>query len=185
MGMYIRQPLLNVFSSIILAVAGVFSPVIAEIFYAQDEAIERAFPEATTTSKKTFIVTSTLAEKLKAEHKVPISQGIVTYHQGFKDGVPLGYAIIDTGIVRTHQAVFMIVLKPNGDLQDVFVLAFHEPPEYIPHSRWLKQLEGKKLTDPLIAGKDVAGIMGSTLSVQSILTSVRRTRVLFSLVAEK
>jgi hypothetical protein len=150
----------------------------AEILYAQDEALKRAFPAATKVVKRVFILTPSKAEKLKFEHSVQISSQMVTYFAGYDRKNFLGFAVIDTGVVRTHQGVFMSVFKPDQELLDVFVLAFHEPSEYIPTKSWLNQFKGKKIKDPLSVGHDISGVMGSTLSVQAISQSVRRIRTL-------
>ena len=85
-----------------------------------------------------------------------------------------GYAIIDSHNVRTLPETFMVVVEPNGTLRRVEVLAFHEPPEYLPTERWIEQFPGKKLDDDLKLGAGIQGITGATLSAQAMTAGVRR-----------
>jgi hypothetical protein len=153
----------------------------SQVFYAQDEAVKRAFPDATEVKRKNLVITSAKAAALSERCKATVSPGIVSYFQGYKDeGALIGYAFIDSGVVRTHNGVFMVVLLPDGTLRDVFVLAFNEPPEYMPTEKWLGLLRGKSLSEAPVAGKNVPPVMGSTLTVNAITTSVRRVQGVFT-----
>jgi hypothetical protein len=152
----------------------------SQVFYAQDEAVERAFSGAREVKRKNLVITSAQAKALSERSKATVAPGISSYFEGIKDdGTLLGYAFIDSGVVRTHNGVFMVVMSPDGTLQDVFVLAFNEPPEYVPTEKWLGLLHGKALSEAPLAGKNVPPIMGSTLSVNAITTSVRRVQGIF------
>lgn len=170
-----------VYFVVVALFGGWVSPVQAQVLMAQDEALHRAFPDATSVRRRSLVLTTEKIAGIKGAEQLRLKPGIVTYFVGHRDTQQLGIATIDSGVVRTHQAVFMSVFSPDGVLKDVFVLAFHEPPEYIPTEGWFKQFQGKKRDEPLIAGKDVAGVMGSTLSVQAITGSVRRMQNIFPL----
>jgi Na+-translocating ferredoxin:NAD+ oxidoreductase RnfG subunit len=58
------------------------------------------------------------------------------------------------------------------------VLAFHEPPEYLPTDRWIGQFPGRKLDDDLKLGAGIQGITGATLSTQAMTSGVRRALAL-------
>lgn len=165
-----------------ISLYGVFSsPVNAQVLMAQDEALHRAFPGATSVKRHSLVLTAEKIATIERADQLKLKPGIVTYFTGYHEAEPLGIATIDSGVVRTHQAVFMSVFTREGVLKDVFILAFNEPPEYIPSEGWFQQFHGKKRNDPLIPGKDVAGVMGSTLSVQAITSSMRRMQAIFPL----
>ena len=152
----------------------------AQVIYAQDEALERAFSGAREVIRTNVILNSDQAESISSRYRVSISKGIVSFFEGIgADGHSLGYAFIDSGVIRSHTGVFMVVLLPDGTTKDVFVLAFNEPPEHIPSDRWLDQLNGKPVTEQPVPGKNVPTIMGSTLSVIAITNSVRRVQALY------
>jgi len=152
----------------------------SQVFYAQDEAVKRAFPDAIEVKRKNLVITSAKATALSDQYKATVHPGIVSYFEGFKDDKTLlGYAFIDSGVIRTHNGVFMVVMSPDGTIRDVFILAFNEPPEYMPTERWLGLLHGKTLSEAPVAGKNVPPVMGSTLTVNAITTSVRRVQGIF------
>lgn len=151
----------------------------SQVFYAQDEAVQRAFPDATSVNRKNLVITSDKAKVLSDRCKATVPSGIVSYFEGFKNDALLGYAFIDSGVIRTHNGVFMVVMLPDGTLKDVFILAFNEPPEYMPTEKWLGTLHGKSVSEAPVIGKSVPPVMGSTLTVNAITSSIRRVQGIF------
>jgi hypothetical protein len=96
----------------------------------------------------------------------------------------LGYAIIDTHLVRTLPETFMVVLTPDGAVRRVEILAFHEPPEYAPTGGWLRQFEGRALDDDLRLRGGIQGITGATLSATAMTAGVRRALALFQVIVK-
>lgn len=58
-------------------------------------------------------------------------------------------------------------------------MAFHEPPEYMPSTRWLVMLDKRRLTDDLRVGRAVVGITGATLSARAVVASIRRSLAIY------
>jgi Na+-translocating ferredoxin:NAD+ oxidoreductase RnfG subunit len=56
----------------------------------------------------------------------------------------------------------------------VEILAFDEPPDYLPKRAWLGQFSGKRLDDELSVKRGIRGITGATLSSQAVTDAVRR-----------
>jgi hypothetical protein len=156
-------------------------PVKAEVFYAKDEALERAFPDAETVLTHTFVLTEKdLNEVSKRAHSA-IDSHLVTFFEGRKAGKSLGFAAIGSEVVRTLPQTFMVVLSPDGTVQSTYILAFHEPLDYLPPERWLDQFEGKRLSNDLKLSGEISGILGSTLSVRAVTKGVRRVLALYEL----
>jgi hypothetical protein len=153
----------------------------AEVFYAKDEALALAFPEGTTVQSRTAILTDAQVDVCKAKN-VDVGSKLFTYYTGTRDGKVVGYAVIDSHVVRTLPEAFMAVLSPDGAVQKVVLLAFYEPPEYAPSAKWLQQFEGKQLDGGWRVGGDVHGIGGSTLTAHAMAGAVRKIVFLFDLV---
>jgi hypothetical protein len=152
-----------------------------QVLYAQDEALERAFGEAVRSERKSIVITPTKADELTKKFKFRYSAGVISYYEGYDQNDQLiGYAFIDSGTVRTHLAMFMVVFSPEGVLKDVFVLSFGEPAEYLPSKKWLKTFEGLKIDEVPMVSKNIPTVMGSTLTVNAITASVGRVQGLFS-----
>jgi len=155
-----------------------------KVFYAKDEALELAFPEADRVETRTFILSD--AEHSRAERlaRAPIDSKLFTLYAGWKDGQIVGYAAIESHTVRTMPESILVVLSPDGEVRSTVVLAFHEPLDYLPSNRWLRQFEGKGPPAELQPGRDIAGILGSTLTVQAVSQGVRKVLALFQILVQ-
>lgn len=151
----------------------------AEVFYAKDEALHLAYPEADHFEMQTLIINSEQSAKIEELAKVKLDSKIFTFHKAFHGKVLLGYVAIDSHIVRTHPETFMLVLSPEGMLEKVVILAFHEPPEYMASERWLNQFAKKNLADRLYPSGDIQGIAGSTLTSQAMSAGVRKILAIY------
>ena len=67
-------------------------------------------------------------------------------HREGRIGAPLGTAYFDTHRVRSVDETLMVVVDPSGRASRVEILAFDEPPEYLPKKGWLAQLLGASST---------------------------------------
>jgi hypothetical protein len=101
---------------------------------------------------------------------------------GERQGQLLGYAVIDTHVVRTLPETFMTVLHPDGRVNAVHILAFHEPQEYLPAPGWLAQFKDKALSPTLTMRRDIAGIAGATMSAFAVTAGIRRVLALYEVV---
>jgi hypothetical protein len=165
----------------------VFSPALlfAKVFYAKDEALKLAFPDADQVEMRTFFLTNNELARAQQMARTRIESKLFTFYMGKKRGATIGYAAIDTHIVRTLPETFMVVLSPQGKLQTVVVLAFHEPTEYLPSERWLEQFREKKISPDLWVGRDIAGIAGSTLTAQAMTQGIRKVLAVFEILIKE
>lgn len=157
----------------------------AKVFYAKDEALKLAFPSADKIEIRTFILKDSEVQRAQQMARTRIDSKLFTFYVGKKKGSIIGYAAIDTHIVRTLPETFMVVFSPEGQVRAVLVLAFHEPQEYLPSERWLEQFRDKKLSTDLWVGRDIAGIAGSTLSTHAITQGVRKVLAFFEILIKE
>jgi len=123
-------------------------------------------------------------EKIQEIAKVKLDSGLFTFYVGKNQGGILGYAAIETVTVRTKPETLMIVLTPDGELRNVYTLAFHEPPEYQPPERWFSQLYKRPLSE-MDFNKGVDGISGATLSTRAAVTSIRKVMAIYQIMIKK
>jgi len=157
----------------------------AKVFHSKEEALALAFPNAEQVETRTFFLTEEQVQQVANLATTPVESKLVTFYVGHKGGQPLGYAFIDTNIVRTLPETFLIVLSPAGIVEKLFVLAFYEPQEYLPSERWLRQFEQKTLNPDLQLRRDIHGIAGSTLSARAVTSGVRRALALFRMLIQE
>ena len=164
------------------------SPILtlhARVFYALDEALKLAFPEAAQVEARTFILKDEELKRAEKMAKTQIDSSLFTFYVGRKGDQIVGYAAIESHIVRTLPETILVVLSPEGKVRSTVVLAFHEPLEYMPTERWLKQFDQKTLSQDLWQGGDIAGIFGSTLTVHAITGGVRKVLALFQILIKE
>jgi hypothetical protein len=154
----------------------------AGVTYAKDEALKLAFPDAEVRTHTVFLTPEQLAA-VKERAGVDVDSKLFTYYEGRRDGELVGFAVIDTHIVRTLPETFLAVLSPDGVIARVIVLAFYEPPEYQPRPRWLAQFEHRALDGaPWRLGHDLHGISGATLTALAVRDGLRKILVLHDVV---
>jgi len=154
------------------------APADATVFYAREELLDIAFPDADSVEARDFFLTDQQRSTIERRASARLESNLVTVYIGFKDEALLGYALIDTHLVRTLPETFLVVLEPDGAVAATHVVAFYEPLEYLPSGRWLEQLEGKALTTDLRVGRRINAITGSTLSSRAVVGGVRRALAL-------
>ena len=156
----------------------------AKVFYSQSEALELAFPGAERVESETHVLRDEQVERIESLARGPLESKLVRVYTGIRGGEVMGYALIDIHNVRTLPEAFLVVLSPDGDVKSLRVLAFHEPLDYLPSSRWYGQFEAKTLDQPLRVGGDVHGIVGATLSARATTRGVRRALAVYEVLLQ-
>jgi hypothetical protein len=160
------------------------APATAKVFFSREEALDLAFPDADRIEDDTYILEDEQVARVQSIAHSELESRLVRIYRGFQGDRLLGYAFIDVHNVRTLPEAFLVVLTPEGSVQGLRVLAFHEPLEYMPNSRWYEQFEQKSLSEPLRLGGDVHGIVGATLSARATTLGVRRALALYEVVVQ-
>ena len=157
----------------------------AEVFYAQDEAMKIAFPDADEVKTKTLFIQGSNVEHIQKLSRVKVDSGLFTFFVGYKNGAPTGYAAIGSNIVRTYPQTYMVVLNLDGSVKTTLILAFHEPLDYLPTDKWLEQFKEKDIKESIRPGDDIAGILGSSLSVNAVSAGVRKVLAVYDTFKEQ
>lgn len=150
----------------------------AEVFHSRESALRLAFPDCDAVDARTLVLDDVQAAEATKRAGAKLPSKVVRAYVGQCDGHDCGYAFIETHRVRSLPETVMVVVTPEGRIDAAHLLAFHEPKEYLPSSRWLTQFDGEELDADLGLGRDVAGIAGSTLTAQAITACVRRAAAL-------
>jgi Na+-translocating ferredoxin:NAD+ oxidoreductase RnfG subunit len=156
----------------------------AKVFYSRSEALALAFPDADRIADESVLLDDAQAGQIEQLAKSHLESRLVRIYRGYRGDELLGYAFIDVHNVRTLPEAFLVVLSPAGEVHALRVLAFHEPLEYMPPTRWYQQFEHKTIEAPLRLGGDVHGIVGATLSSRATTEGVRRALALYQVVVK-
>jgi len=150
------------------------------VFHARDEALRLAFPDADRTEARDFFLTPGQRAEIEKRARAKLDTDLVTVYLGYRGASLVGYAVFDTHIVRTLPETFLVVLRPEGTVAAVHLLAFYEPLEYAPPERWLKNFSGKASSEELELGRGIAAISGSTLTSRAVAAGVRRALAIYA-----
>lgn len=146
----------------------------ARVLLTREEALALTFPAGTAVERRTAYLTREEALKVRAAARTPLDSRVWTYYVGTSSGGVEGYAYFETHVVRSMTETFMVALDARGDVRFVEMLAFHEPDDYLPPRQWLRQLKGKRPEDALAPRRDLANIVGATLTSHALAAGVRR-----------
>ena len=144
----------------------------------KEDALKLAFPEADRVETVNLFLTEDQLAQVKQRTGVILDSPIATFYVGKKGQAITGYAAIEAATVRTLPETVMVVLDSDGSVRFAEILAFFEPPEYMPPKRWLEQFRKARLSPTLRVGGDIHAITGATLSAQAITRQVRKTTAL-------
>lgn len=170
--------------ALVLLVLAAAPPARGEAYLSRSEALEAAFPGASVTARDLFL-TEEERTALVRRARQPVASALQCVYEARRDGVRLGWAVLDARPVRSQTAALLVATDPVGKVAQVLVLAFHEPGEYLPGARWLARLAGRAPGDELRPGRDVDAISGATLSARSFSDAVRLATALVELAARK
>ena len=169
----------------ILFLSVLATAVEAKVFSSRQEAVKIAFPDADTMQNRTITLTDDQKQQIERLAAAPLDSKIVTFYTAYKGTDIIGYSFIETRIVRTLPGSFLVALFPTGEVKTVMAVAFHEPEEYLPTERWLRQFEHQSLTPELQVQKNIHGIAGATLSSQAVTAVVRTALAFFQVMVQE
>jgi len=162
--------------------AGLALPAQARIFHSKESALRLAFPGADDVRPLHLFLDDDHVREIERLSQSKVPSRLITVYVGKRQGALLGFAVIDTHVVRTLPETFLVVLNPQGQVSAVHILAFHEPQEYLPPEGWLQQFRDKRLSRSLVVRHEIAGIAGATLSAYAITAGVRKILALYEVV---
>lgn len=147
-----------------------------------DEVIRTSFTEVNTIDPKQIILTKKQFSQVQSRAKAAVRTKIYRYYDIKSKTKRLGYAVLIARKVRGKKATVLYVFDNAGTLKFTEIMAFGEPPEYIPSKTWMGQLQDKDASATLTIGKDIPTISGSTLSARSITEGARVARAIYEIV---
>lgn len=161
------------FLLVVILFGFVLTPCFAKVFYSKDEALKLAFGDDANVETLSLFPTDAQVAEIEQMARVKLESKLFSFYVGKKQNAITGYAAIESHTVRTQPETLMILLDAEGNLRNVYTLAFHEPAEYQTPDRWYAQLLNHSI-DQLSFDKDVQGVAGATLSTRAALNSVRK-----------
>ena len=147
-----------------------------------DEVIKSSFAGVSIIEPKQIILTQKQFSQVQSRAKAAVRTKIYRYYDIKSKSERLGYAVLIARKVRGKKATVLFAFDNSGTLKFTEIMAFGEPPEYIPNKTWMDQLQNQAPSAILTVGKDIPTISGSTLSARSITEAARVARAIYETV---
>ncbi|MBZ0154630.1 MAG: FMN-binding protein [Alphaproteobacteria bacterium] len=169
--MRLKISLLVVFCSLLLLQG---TKAHAVILKKPEDALKGVFRNAAIEVKNIILRPEQVAEIEKISG-MRQNERLVSFYEAKRDNKIVGYAFIESHIVRTKPETLLYSLHPDGSIDRIEVLSFNEPMEYLPQDRWLGLFKDKSIDrDPIRLRRDISGITGATLTAKAITDGSRR-----------
>lgn len=163
--------LLNLLSALTLT-AG------TRVYLSLEEAPKAVFPEADSFERKDIQVSTSFRRQLEAligRAKPSLWEPFYITYIARKQGSIIGYAVVCEEIGKHRPITFIVAVTPEGKVRDVAIMMYREPlGDEVRYKAFRKQFEGKSLSDPIEARKDIRIISGATLSSEALSRGVRK-----------
>ena len=157
----------------------------ATVLITVEEGLELAFPGAATKRETLFLDEGQRAEVLDLSGVATTSALATRFVATDDGGVVIGFAYLDTHLVRTLPETVMVVLDGGGAVRRVEVVTFREPLEYMPREGWYGQYVGRELDDDLALKRGIRPVTGATLTARATTEAVRRVLAIHAVAEEE
>jgi len=138
-----------------------------------DEAVKNIFPDYEI-HKKSVMIDRKTKQEIQKKYKTKMKTSIFRIYLIKKDGKVVGYGILHSHRVRTKKETVLFILDKECRIKDIEIIAFYEPPEYIPPEKWLKNFENKGKDQIPAIKKNIPNVTGATLSSRVITDASRQ-----------
>jgi hypothetical protein len=147
------------------------------VFLTAEQAPGQLFPGVPVRADRVLVATPELQQRVRALLARPPSLWEPSYRIFTlgNDGAVTGFVVIVEEIGKHRPITFAIGVNADGTLHDATVLAYREAyGGEVRDRRFLRQLAGHSLGDPLLPYRDLVNIAGATLSVAATGRAARK-----------
>lgn len=127
-----------------------------------------------------FPIPLNIIKKIENESKQRFFKSNVHYWIISKNDSTINYAILDNVIGKSMPITFIVLFNQNGTILNSEIIKYREPyGGEISSKNWLKQFEEKSSLSQFKIGKNIDGISGATISVNSVTKGIKKLSLLF------
>ncbi len=150
-----------------------------QVFLTKNQALEIAFPGADKIDREKKWLTDEQKKAISDLSLQNFDVNRMTFYVGKRDGVPLGYALIDHEIGKSFPITFMVVLNVDGSIRDVEIMVYREPRGWeVRYPSFMDQFTGKNADTDF---RTINTITGATLSVRAMVRGVSRASAAYKI----
>lgn len=150
----------------------------AEVLSTVEEALRTFMPDADEIREEIRTLTGEQRSAVEKEADLlldPQYEKDFHFFVGRKKGEIIAYAAPDTVPGKWGPIHYMLLISPEGRIQDVLVLEYWEKRgRPVAKKRFLKQFKGRTAVDDLRLMKDIRGVTGASISSQGMTNGIRK-----------
>ena len=160
-------------------------PLGAKILLSPLDAMKNMYGKESKITKKNILLSKKNSLVVSKIAKTKLRSKIFRVYKASKDGNLLGYGILLNRKVRSKNAAILYMISSNSILQAIEIIAFNEPMEYIPSSKWNAKFKNISTSTMLRTSKEIPSITGATLSAKSITDGSRIAFAFYNQILKK
>ena len=156
-----------------------FSPVTPE------KALKTKFPDADVVIKN-YILTDKQQQDIEKLSGVKQDSKLISIYQVVDQGRIKAYGYVDVHVVRTQPEAVMYIINNNAGIDEIKILSFREPADYLAPEKWLRLFKDKSLEkNKIMLRDDISAISGATMTARAITTNCRKALAIWQVIYVK
>jgi len=153
---------------------------------AAEKFVVTQFSDNVNLSMHTLTLPPALKSKVQNNVKQTFYRDNLYYWEITNEDSTLAYAFLDNVIGKSMPITFVVIINQKGEIMASHVVKYRE--SYggeIGNKNWLSQFNKLTNSSEYIVGKNIDGISGATISVNSLSKGIQKIAVLFPLIKDK
>ena len=153
---------------------------------ATEKFIVTQFSDNVNLSMHTLTLPPALKSKVQNNVKQIFYRDNLYYWNITNEDSTLAYAFLDNVIGKSMPITFVVIINPKGNIIASHVVKYREAyGGEVGNKNWLSQFNKLTNSSEYIVGKNIDGISGATISVNSLSKGIQKIAVLFPFIKDK
>ena len=167
-------------TALLVGICGPMAARAETVYHTPRSLLAEFFPKSDNVRFQRYGITPALRERITHRLGTNLRRDSYVFYIASTGGHIDGYALIDDELGQTEPITFGVKLSPDGTVERTEILIYREPRgDEVRARRFLDQLRGKTVRQPVQAGVDIDAVSGATVSSHAIANGVRRTLILY------
>jgi Na+-translocating ferredoxin:NAD+ oxidoreductase RnfG subunit len=169
-----------------------FTVLISFVAYSQDiqervnKSLQNCFRKDIQIDFKKLQIKNELKNSIEKKVGQKFFSNEVYLYKIFIDKKLIGYGLLDNVYGKSLPITFLVMYDNTGKILCSEIIKYREPyGGAIQSKEWNNQFIGKNMDSDFVVGKDVSGISGATISVNSVTKGIKKLTLLLNEIISK
>ncbi len=150
-----------------------------------DKILKQSFPGEISYKVKKFIIPSKIKYEIEKASQQRFFKDYVYEYRIFSGDSLIGIGLLDNVYGKAMPITFLVLFDVKGSIQNIYIVKYRE--EFggeVSNNSWLEQFKGSNWKSSFQIGKDIDGISGATISVNSITKGIKKLTYIYYKILE-